>query len=154
MVDINWTTEKGTSLCASDVYNILSLRCEVFQVERQILHQDADGLDISDSTYHIMGYTKDTNVLAAYCRVIFAGENAYVGRVVVKKIYRKMKLGGTVVERGLALIDELKDEFDSKYADIHAQYYLKDWYTKFGLEAVGEPFMEAGIKHLEFKKTL
>ncbi len=37
----------------------------------------------------------------------------------------------------------------SKEIVMHAQYYLKGYYYKFGFKIRGKVFMDAGIKHIE-----
>lgn len=42
--------------------------------------------------------------------------------------------------------------FGEQKITISAQYYLLDFYKKFGFQPIGEPYDDAGVKHIRMEK--
>lgn len=75
----------------NQLYYILRLRSEVFVVEQNCIYQDIDNKD--QRALHVIGEVD--NKIVAYTRIFKSGDyfkNASIGRVIVKKRYRKKKL--------------------------------------------------------------
>ena len=51
-------------------------------------------------------------------------------------------------------VEMLTKSFNPCTISFHAQYYIKDYYKEFGFTEVGEPFMEAGVKHIKMVKKV
>ena len=74
------------------VYEILSLRQNIFIVEQECWYQDADGKDLE--ALHLT--VKNNGSLVGYLRVLEPGTSyseASLGRILVRKDYRGIGLG-------------------------------------------------------------
>lgn len=132
-------------LTASEVYDVLQLRSEVFVVEQSCVYQDVDGKD--NKGYHILGYFEDR--LVAYTRFFGPGNylrNSSFGRVVVKQEYRKFGFGKMIVKETIDAIEKL---FGKENIEISAQTYLKEFYKEFGFHQEGEEYLEDAIPHIK-----
>ena len=63
----------------------------------------------------------------------------------VLKDWRRQGVGGALMER---LLKEAMDR-QIRQLTLNAQVYVTGFYRKFGFQAVGEEFMEAGIRHIK-----
>ena len=87
-MDIQWIIADFDQLSAQSVYDMLSLRAEVFVVEQEQPYQDVDYRDLR--CRHVLGYDVATGILACHCRVFRCGgyfDDGCIGRVVVKPSY-------------------------------------------------------------------
>ena len=64
-----WSCKPFSELSASELYNILEVRSEVFVVEQNCVYQDLDNKDLT--CWHLAGYHE--NVLVAYARLVPPG---------------------------------------------------------------------------------
>lgn len=74
----------------------------------------------------------------------------WIGRVAVVKEARRGGLGRLLIE---ALVKVAQERGDPA-ARLYAQTYAMPFYETCGFTAVGEPFEEAGIPHIEMIRTL
>lgn len=75
---------------------------------------------------------------------------AKIERVAVVPDYRGEGLGGRV----MAIAESTAVDRGATNALLHAQVRVREFYDRLGYEAVGEPFDEAGIPHVEMVKSL
>ena len=134
----------------NDLYEIYKLRQEIFIVEQNCPYQDIDNVD--KNSYHI--YYKDNDNIIAYLRVI--PKNMYlntscIGRVVVKKEYRRKNIGLLMLKDAINLVREKNLD---NVITIHAQTYAIPFYSKVGFKCVGDEFMEDGIPHYKMELYL
>jgi predicted GNAT family N-acyltransferase len=73
-----------------------------------------------------------------------------IGRVAVKRSLRGTGVGQVALE---ALVSAARDRGDTEVM-LHAQASATRFYLTQGFTAVGEPFKEAGIDHIEMAKQL
>ncbi|HSD14362.1 MAG TPA: GNAT family N-acetyltransferase [Flavobacterium sp.] len=136
------------TLSASEIYQILQLRSEVFVVEQNCVYQDIDGKD--DKALHLLG-TYD-GVLVAYARLFGPGdyfEEASIGRVIVKPGYRDKKWGHDLMREAIAGISV---HFGESNISISAQLYLQKFYESHGFVQTSEMYLEDDIPHIEMKR--
>ena len=69
-MNLEWKIKRFEALTATELYNLLHLRSEVFIVEQNCVYQDIDSKD--QKALHVLGYYNDE--LVAYCRLFDAGE--------------------------------------------------------------------------------
>jgi len=81
-------------------------------------------------------------------RVIVSGGAARIGRMAVDLPHRRRGVGGLL----LAFLEGEAREQGAEEFVLHAQEYVKAFYARHGYEERGEPFMEAGIRHVEMRK--
>lgn len=128
-----------------ELYSILRLRSEIFVVEQNCVYQDLDNKDLN--AYHLMAV--ENGELIGYLRILNKGvsyKEASIGRVVVKKEYRRKKLGLEIINKG---IDFIINTLQEKEVRISAQVYAKNLYKKAGFVEVSEEYLEDDIPHVE-----
>ncbi|MEI6487675.1 MAG: GNAT family N-acetyltransferase [Bacteroidota bacterium] len=146
---MDWQLKKFKELSPIKLYNIMSLRAEVFVIEQKCIYQDADGKDAQ--SFHLMGF--DTaDKLIAYARILPAGlsyKEVSIGRVVIPKKLRRKSIGKELM---LKTLDSVKNIYGNVPIRISAQMYLKEFYTDLGFVTVGDEYLEDNIPHLEMLK--
>lgn len=132
-------------LTIHELYDILQLREEVFQIEQNCVYKDIDDKD--KKCYHLMLYN-DTE-LVAYCRLVPKGisYDGYVsiGRVVSKTNYRKAGYGRQLMAKAMEKMIQIFPHMPIK---ISAQLYLQKFYESYKFAAIGEWYMEDEIPHI------
>jgi ElaA protein len=125
-------------------YDISKLRVEVFIVEQQCIYQEFDGKDLQ--AIHLYGY--HDGKLAASARLLPPGVSydgyCSIGRVVSEAAFRRYGFGMQLMEEAVRLCGVYYPGIPIK---ISAQEYLLKFYERFGFEAVGDIYMEDGIRH-------
>jgi ElaA protein len=127
-----------------ELYAVLKLRTDVFFVEQRIDEEELDNRDQEPTTTH--HWIDDEHGTAAYLRVIEDAEPEHrdatrlIGRVVVRSDRRGEGLSRLLMERAIAL-------HGHEPLLLHAQEYVVGLYARFGFEAFGEAYVEAGIPH-------
>ena len=148
MSELNFEIKDFNQLSTQDLYALLQLRSEVFVVEQDCVYLDLDGKD--QLAYHVLGY-KDS-ILTAYARVFKPGDyfsKSSIGRIIVKKKYRRFKYGDLLVKNS---IDFIEKEFKEKEILISAQAYLINFYNNLGFVQKGEQYLEDDIPHIKMLK--
>lgn len=145
---IVWSTKSFGELALDELYKILQLRQQVFILEQACVYSDLDNKD--QKSVHLMGWQGET--LAAYTRLLPHGlsypDAASIGRVLIAKHFRGQGLGEELMVRSIEGIYELYGKQDIK---IGAQEHLKAFYNRLGFEQTSEPYMDAGILHIEMR---
>lgn len=145
---INWEIKRFNELSLLQLYDLLSLRCEVFIVEQNCVYQDVDNKDAD--AIHLLGV--DNGKIIAYARLFDAGnyfDNASIGRVLVKEEHRIKKLGHDLMKEAISAV---KSEFNTEKITISAQKYLEKFYQQHGFFTVGEEYLEDDIPHIRMEK--
>ena len=141
-----WLTKPFGELSLDELYKILQLRQEVFILEQACVYSDLDNKD--QKSFHLMGWQEDT--LAAYTRLLPHGvsypDAASIGRVLIAKDFRGKGLGEELMLRSIDAVYQL---FGKQTIKIGAQEHLKAFYNRLGFEQTSEPYMDAGILHIE-----
>ena len=128
----------AADLAAVPLYGILRLRAEVFVVEQDCVYLDPDGRDLEPATRHL--WIEEDGFVIACLRVLAEPDGgSSIGRVVTTPTHRSRGLAAELVKE--ALVDAPRP------VRINAQTYLVDWYTRFGFEVSGAPFLDDGIPH-------
>ena len=138
-----------SDLTKEELYNILSLRSEVFIVEQNCAYQDIDQKD--QFALHV--FLKKNNQIIAYTRIFKPNdyfEYSSIGRVVVLKKERASKIGSQIMSFSIKKIEEIFNETKIK---ISAQKNLINFYKKLGFLVIGEEYLEDGIRHIAMIKN-
>jgi ElaA protein len=144
--ELTWSWPPYAALSVDDLYQVLRLRQEVFVLEQRCFYQDLDGID--DRCWHGIGRLRDGS-LVAYARIVPAGikfAGPSIGRVVTAPSARRRGVGSELMARALA---ETRGHFAGANIHIAAQAHLQDFYRRFGFTAVGAPYDEDGIMHVD-----
>lgn len=136
-------------LDAPTFYRIAQLREEVFCLEHHASDADLDGRELEDSTRLVWLEDPAGDVLAQ-ARVLRDPEAMRIGRVVVRAAHRDGGLGRRIMAEALDLCHSLAP---TREVRIDAQAHLERWYASMGFTTVGEPFLEAGIRHVAMVRT-
>jgi|SRR5690606_12992337 len=143
---LTWDVKAFNALSLEDLYRILQLRQEVFILEQACVYNDLDRKD--QKSIHLMAW--DGDALAAYTRLIPYGisypDAVSIGRVVVARKYRGGGLGKELMVRSIEGAQNLLGHHPIK---IGAQQHLKAFYNGLGFEQTSEPYLDAGIVHIE-----
>lgn len=137
-------TKTFKELTKEELYELLSLRSQVFVVEQNCVYQDLDNKD--QKAFHVIG--KKGDKIVAYTRVFKPGDyfkNPSIGRVVVEEANRKSSLGKDIM---LASMDTIKTLFKNTTIELSAQTYLIKFYKDLGFMENGEEYLEDGIPHI------
>jgi ElaA protein len=141
---LQFQVKSFNNLTNTQLYELLQLRTEVFIVEQNCVYQDTDNKD--SKALHVLGYYE--NELVAYAR-LFAPtlyfEEASIGRVIVRKSHRALKLGHELME---FCIHEIENQFHVKTIKIGAQKYLVRFYNAHNFNEVGDEYLEDEILHV------
>ncbi len=142
---MTWYIKRFEEMSTNELYSVLKERVDVFVVEQNCPYPELDGKDLL--SYHL--FKEVEGEIAAYSRLLPPGvsyEEASIGRVLVKKAYRKQKLGEELLKRAL---DFLTNELNESRIKIQAQDYLRKFYGSFGFEVISDVYLEDGIPHVD-----
>ena len=141
--------KRFNELSTHELYAVLQLRAEVFVVEQDCVYQDLDNKDLD--AYHVLGVL-DTKIVA-YARIFKPGDyflESSIGRIVVKKEFRKFQYGYQLVQNSILFIE---NNLQQNTILISAQSYLTKFYNSLGFTQVGEEYLEDGIPHIKMLKS-
>ena len=83
-------------------------------------------------------------------RMYFEGGEARIGRMAVDLSHRRRGVGGLI----LRFLEEEAQAQGATEIVLHAQDYVKAFYASHGYQEHGGTFMEAGILHIEMRKSV
>lgn len=159
MSKLRWQSKAFEALSLDELYQILSLRQQVFVVEQNCAYQDADGED--PLAIHLMCFADNT--LLAYARMFSvqpeatrdatlahgASSDAHrIGRVIVAPQARGQQLGRQLMQRAIELAFAADANSDIL---VGAQTYLLDFYHSLGFVSEGAEYLEDGIPHQDMR---
>ena len=124
------------------------VRHRVFVEEQQIpVEEERDEFD--DSAVHVIAI--DQGAVVGTGRVILQANGfARIGRMAVDLEFRNRGIGGKV----LSLLESEARVRGSRWAMLHAQQYIEEFYVKRGYGRHGDVFLEVDIPHVEMRKRL
>ncbi|MDD2984872.1 GNAT family N-acetyltransferase [Flavobacterium sp.] len=147
-MEIKFKIKRFNELSLSELYEVLKLRSEVFVVEQNCVYLDIDGKD--EKALHVLGMFGEE--LVAYARIFKPGdyfEEASIGRVLVKQIYRNKKWGYDLMNEAIRATATVLNEAQ---ITISAQLYLQQFYENVGFVRTSDEYLEDAIPHIEMKK--
>ncbi|MDX1919979.1 MAG: GNAT family N-acetyltransferase [Candidatus Caenarcaniphilales bacterium] len=151
MKNFIWKFLPFNELSNNQLYSVLALREEVFEIEQNCIYQDLDFQDQMAIHILCLDSSKESNDgLAAYCRVFTTNaerSEAVIGRVIVNKNYRSQKLGYELMNK---VIEFLKSKGEAKIK-IAAQAHLKRFYENLGFVWISDDYDLDGIPHLDMR---
>lgn len=131
-------------LDATQVYEMLRLRSEVFVVEQTCVYLDIDGRDTEPGTVH--HWIEREGSIDAYARTLSDPDGATrIGRVVTSPRFRGEGLAARLVAHIIAVTPGV--------LVLDAQSYLVEWYQRLGFVVAGHEFVEDGIAHVPMTRT-
>lgn len=131
-------------LDATTLYELLTLRVEVFVVEQATPYPELDGRDLLAETRHFWLEDPDGTVISTLrlMEEYPGGEKVFrIGRVCTKRSARGHGYSDRLIQAALA-------EVGDDPCRINAQTYLQDMYVKHGFGRDGEEYLDDGIPHV------
>jgi ElaA protein len=146
---IRWKWLDFSELTVNQLYDIMSLREDVFTFEQQCKERDLDGLD--KKAIHLIGM--QNNKIIACVRIlppgIYKKDVVTGGRMAVAEEFRGQGIGKQIMRR---ILTHIKKHYPNIPIEFSAQLYLKKFYEGFGFNAYGGVYDEGGIAHIAMRK--
>ena len=140
------TVKKLDSQIEKEAISIL--RTEVF-INEQGVPPELEMDEFDDSAIHAVAYHSGI-VIATGRLIIDTPNDGRIGRMAVEASARRTGVGSAV----LVFLENEARSNGIKQIILHAQDYVKNFYTKHGYIEQGDTFLEAGILHIEMKKNI
>ena len=133
-----------------DFQQVLAIRVEVFVKEQGFtMAEEIDEIDCStDKAEYVLAFHDKTAVATG--RLRFLGNEAKLERICVLKDFRKFGFGKKIIE-AMELLAYEKNILKIK---LHGQVRVADFYLRLGFSKESDAFMEDGVAHYLFTKTL
>ena len=155
--NLYWHAKKFDDLSINELYDILKLRIDVFVVEQKCFYPDLDDNDRDSNTLHCFAYSASATsspTLVAYSRILAKGITypncISIGRVVTSPLYRKHKLGYSLMEYTLNTCESINVNEPIK---ISAQAHLQKFYEYFNFIKHSDVYLEDNIPHIAMLRT-
>jgi predicted GNAT family N-acyltransferase len=123
---------------------VFDIRRKVFIIE-QCVPESEEYDEFETKSKQFLAFINDLAVGTARMRQTEKGIK--LERFAVLKEFRGRQVGASLVKN---LLTKCKNELHSSVY-LYAQVAAKDFYEKFGFEARGEIFLDAGIDHIEMQ---
>ena len=140
-----WKEKHFAELTTEELYDLMSIRQQVFILEQQAPYLDADNAD--QVSFHLLAYYGKS--LQGYARLVPPGVKYLepsMGRIVLRKESRGTGFSRILVEKAIQKSKDLYPDFGIR---ISAQHPLASFYRSFSFEEVGDIYDEDGIPHIE-----
>ena len=148
---VQWRCCRFEDLSLRELQFIYMARQQVFVLEQDCAYLDADGHD--ETAWHLAAWSPQHALPLAYARLLDPGvkyAEPSMGRVITTAPARGQGLGRELVRRVIALAARA---FAGQGIRISAQARLEAFYREAGFAAVGEPYLEDGIAHIEMLRA-
>lgn len=146
-IEIDWRFSRFDELSPFELARIYRARQQVFAIEQQCIYLDADAFD--EQSHHLAAWSPEHAAPLAYARLVKPGgkyAEPSIGRVITTAPARGLGLGRELVRR---MIMHGAAVHPGRAIRISAQQRLARFYADFGFAAVGLPYLEDGIPHVE-----
>lgn len=137
---MNFKAKLFSELTAAEIYEILKVRAQVFQMEQNIHYLDEDNGDYD--CLHC--FFEENGQITAYLRAFPDNGKIRVGRVLT--ITRGQGHGRRLMERS---VRAARERFGALDIIIDAQKHAEGFYKKLGFVTTSGEFLEEGIVHVE-----
>jgi ElaA protein len=148
-IEFHLVVKHFDELTINELYDITSIRQDVFVVEQECAFIDSDGHD--KKAIHLILYNQD-NKIVAYARALDKNtiyKEATLGRVLTHQEYRKHGLGKVIFANAMKYLQEY---YGIQTIKIQAQSYLVPFYKTYGFEVLNEAYLDTGIYHNDMIK--
>lgn len=136
-------------LSTRELYECLRARADVFTDEEKILYPDADGLDYD--AIHVFSENEDGTVTSYLRMFAKAGEPGtwQMGRILTRE--RGKGLGKELMRSSM---DYAAEHLGASELYMASQDHAVGFYERLGFRVTSEPFIEAGVPHVEMRCPL
>ena len=147
MINLQNSIQVRLTKTKKEFKEVLNIRKTVLIREQNVPQGlELDGLD--KISLHVIVFCRNKPIGCARARI--EKRVARLERIALLKSWRGKGVGNELMSY---LIRYCSKKGAGKII-MHSQYYLKNFYAKFGFKPFGSPFTEAGIKHLEMRLRL
>jgi ElaA protein len=145
-ISLEWHDFAG--LPAGLLYDVLRFRQSIFVVEQFCAYPDLDGLD--RRAHHLL--LQADEALAGYLRLVPHPDRhrVSIGRVAVGSPFRNQGFAGRLMT---AALTRCARDYPGLAVGLSAQTYLTRFYESLGFRAIGPPYDDYGIPHIEMVLT-
>lgn len=147
---LRWQVAPLQALTACEAHALLQLRSRVFVVEQACAYLDPDAHDVAADTRHLLVWQGAELVVCA--RVLGPGTTfatPAIGRLLVAIPWRGRSLAGELLQRAVAIA---ASAWPGLPITLAAQAPLAAFYARAGFVAIGDPYDEDGILHLDMQR--
>ena len=124
-----------------------NIRFEVF-VNEQGVPKEIELDEFDRNSFHALARINNKPLTG---RLIYLNaENAKFGRMAVYLDYRKIGIGGLILD----LLEKKAKNKRVKHLTLNTQEYISKFYSKHGYSQKGTVFLEAGIPHIKMDKKI
>lgn len=129
-----------------NILDALEIRKKVF-IDEQGIDKEQEYDDKDSKCDHLIVY--DNNIPVGTCRLLIQNNVYLINRVAVINEYRGQAFGDFIMRMAI------RKAFDmgAKEVIVHAQLRVKEFYRKLEFSEFGETYIEAGIPHINMKRT-
>ncbi len=143
---MKFIVKEFSELSATELYEIIKSRAEIFLLEQNIVCQDLDDTDYN--SLHCFFF--DGKRVTAYLRAFSSAEDTVtIGRVLTLK--HGQGLGSELMKKS---IEEIQKRFACKKISVHAQKQAAQFYEKLGFSVVSDEFLEEGVIHITMEREV
>ena len=150
-VDVGWSRRwrwcRFNVLTVFELERIYAARQQVFAIEQRCIYLDVDGCD--EVAHHLAAWSDGERLPLAYARLVDPGvkyPEPSIGRVLTTGAARGTGLGRELIRR---MVVGCAEAWPGRAIRISAQAHLQAFYEAAGFSAVGPPYTEDGIPHIE-----
>lgn len=137
--------KKLTELTATQLFEALKLRQDIFCIEQNCLYPDLD--DTDHTAIQVLALQGDQCLATA--RIYQASNNTvHIGRIAVDKKQRNTGLGNTLVHECIKYCEQ---KIKNTSIEISAQLHLLKYYNKLGFKELEPSYFEDGIPHIKMR---
>jgi predicted GNAT family N-acyltransferase len=143
------TAPEASVATSADWPEVAALRTRVF-VEEQGVPPEIEQDDADATAVH--GVARDAaGVLVATGRLLLRDDGtAAIGRMATDASARGQGYGAAV----LGVLQDEARRFGARSVELHAQITARAFYERAGYSAVGEEYVEAGIRHVTMRRPV
>ena len=140
-----WQLKPFSELANQELFEIYKARIAIFVVEQNCAYQEIDDKD----PFALHLFAKNSDKLAAYCRVIPKENGVSIGRVIVTQENRGKGLAKVLMQKALEVCQQ---QWQNQTIYLQAQAHLQPFYQSVGFEPASDIYLEDGIPHLDMVK--
>lgn len=142
-----WRWRAFDALTVHELHHLYQARQQVFVVDQGSIYVDADAYD--PQAHHLAAWSPQQLLPLACARVLPPGlkyAEPAIGRVLTLPAVRGQGLGRALMHQALWHAAQL---YAGQRVRLSAQSHLQGFYESLGFDAVGAPYLEDTIPHIE-----
>lgn len=138
-----WEIKSFSNLSLNELYDIIKVRSEVFQIEQNCLYLDLDDIDIH--CFHLFLKNDFNSSIVSYCRIIppnIRYPEVSIGRVLTILPKRNEGLAREMMEIAIQFVQKT---WPQQNIQISAQVYLEEFYHSLRFQTISDVYLEDNV---------